>query len=35
MLIGDYSIKKQNKNVPLSRETSMDLPEKDDEDSAL
>ena len=35
MMIGDYSIKKQNKNVPLSRETSMDLPEKNNEDSAL
>ena len=35
MLIGDYAIKKQNKNVPLTRETSMDLPETDDEDTAL
>ncbi len=35
ILIGDYSIKKKSKDIPLSRETAMDIPKTDDEDTAL
>ena len=35
ILIGDYSIRKRSKTIPLSRESAMDIPEIDDEDKAL